>query len=159
MDEDDSLPPLPPFPENNTNNNIHNIPYLFTPSLPQYQQPLLQNSQFGLDNNNIDWVSLLSGSSSITTGSGFNQIPPSPSHVSLASRSNININGEGDENRWKNKRKAGRTKKSVPPRVAFHTRSSEDILDDGYKWRKYGQKAVKNSKHPRYIILYAFSFS
>jgi hypothetical protein len=22
------------------------------------------------------------------------------------------------------------------------------VLDDGYKWRKYGQKVVKNSLHP-----------
>ncbi|KAJ0988836.1 hypothetical protein J5N97_007192 [Dioscorea zingiberensis] len=35
------------------------------------------------------------------------------------------------------------------PRYAFRTRSQVDILDDGYRWRKYGQKAVKNNKHPR----------
>ncbi|KAK4411157.1 putative WRKY transcription factor 12 [Sesamum angolense] len=29
------------------------------------------------------------------------------------------------------------------------TRSDVDVLDDGYKWRKYGQKVVKNSLHPR----------
>ncbi|KAL2902640.1 putative WRKY transcription factor 56 [Bienertia sinuspersici] len=40
-------------------------------------------------------------------------------------------------------------KKVVPPRFAFHTKSAEDVLDDGYKWRKYGQKSVKNSNHPR----------
>ncbi|XP_074315952.1 putative WRKY transcription factor 43 [Silene latifolia] len=40
-------------------------------------------------------------------------------------------------------------KRGVIPRFAFHTRSSEDVLDDGYKWRKYGQKSVKNSVHPR----------
>ncbi|CAL9135203.1 unnamed protein product [Musa textilis] len=34
-------------------------------------------------------------------------------------------------------------------RYAFHTRSHVDILDDGYRWRKYGQKAVKNNKFPR----------
>lgn len=37
-------------------------------------------------------------------------------------------------------------------RFAFHTRSHVDILDDGYRWRKYGQKAVKNSKFPRFVI-------
>ncbi|OWM75136.1 probable WRKY transcription factor 12 isoform X2 [Punica granatum] len=35
------------------------------------------------------------------------------------------------------------------PRFCFQTRSDIDVLDDGYKWRKYGQKVVKNSLHPR----------
>jgi hypothetical protein len=35
------------------------------------------------------------------------------------------------------------------PRFSFQTRSDVDVLDDGYKWRKYGQKVVKNSLHPR----------
>ncbi|KAB5532163.1 hypothetical protein DKX38_018833 [Salix brachista] len=34
-------------------------------------------------------------------------------------------------------------------KYAFQTRSQVDILDDGYRWRKYGQKIVKNSKFPR----------
>ncbi|XP_059069648.1 probable WRKY transcription factor 12 [Cryptomeria japonica] len=34
------------------------------------------------------------------------------------------------------------------PRFCFQTRSDVDVLDDGYKWRKYGQKIVKNSLHP-----------
>ncbi|KAB1207745.1 putative WRKY transcription factor 75 [Morella rubra] len=40
-------------------------------------------------------------------------------------------------------------KKIRKPRYAFQTRSQVDILDDGYRWRKYGQKAVKNNKFPR----------
>ncbi|MBA0791572.1 hypothetical protein Gohar_016146, partial [Gossypium harknessii] len=39
-------------------------------------------------------------------------------------------------------------KKIRKPRYAFQTRSQVDILDDGYRWRKYGQKAVKNNKFP-----------
>ncbi|XP_031479954.1 probable WRKY transcription factor 56 isoform X1 [Nymphaea colorata] len=35
------------------------------------------------------------------------------------------------------------------PRFCFKTMSDIDILDDGYKWRKYGQKIVKNTQHPR----------
>ncbi|CAM6018194.1 unnamed protein product [Sphagnum balticum] len=35
------------------------------------------------------------------------------------------------------------------PRYAIQTRSEVEIMEDGYKWRKYGQKAVKNSPHPR----------
>nr|XP_009788059.1 PREDICTED: probable WRKY transcription factor 43 [Nicotiana sylvestris]XP_016437762.1 PREDICTED: probable WRKY transcription factor 43 [Nicotiana tabacum] len=40
-------------------------------------------------------------------------------------------------------------KKIKKPRFAFQTRSQVDILDDGYRWRKYGQKAVKNNNYPR----------
>ncbi|KAK4423696.1 putative WRKY transcription factor 57 [Sesamum alatum] len=35
------------------------------------------------------------------------------------------------------------------PRFAFVTKSEIDHLEDGYRWRKYGQKAVKNSPFPR----------
>ncbi|XVF39002.1 hypothetical protein PTKIN_Ptkin01aG0000900 [Pterospermum kingtungense] len=34
-------------------------------------------------------------------------------------------------------------------KIAFRTKSSIEILDDGYKWRKYGKKKVKNSPNPR----------
>ncbi|KAI3713904.1 hypothetical protein L1987_72491 [Smallanthus sonchifolius] len=40
-------------------------------------------------------------------------------------------------------------KKIKKPKHAFQTRSQVDILDDGYRWRKYGQKAVKNNRFPR----------
>lgn len=36
-------------------------------------------------------------------------------------------------------------------KFAFQTRSQVDILDDGYRWRKYGQKTVKNSNFPRLV--------
>lgn len=39
----------------------------------------------------------------------------------------------------------------VNGRIGFRTRSEVEILDDGFKWRKYGKKAVKNSPNPRYI--------
>ncbi|OIV96418.1 hypothetical protein TanjilG_09845 [Lupinus angustifolius] len=34
-------------------------------------------------------------------------------------------------------------------RVAFKTKSEVEILNDGYRWRKYGKKTVKNSPYPR----------
>ncbi|KAM1154075.1 hypothetical protein ACFX13_037280 [Malus domestica] len=40
-------------------------------------------------------------------------------------------------------------KKQKEPRFAFMTKSEVDHLEDGYRWRKYGQKAVKNSPYPR----------
>ncbi|KAF0923586.1 hypothetical protein E2562_006581 [Oryza meyeriana var. granulata] len=48
-----------------------------------------------------------------------------------------------------NKAKKKGEKKAREPRVAFMTRSEVDHLEDGYRWRKYGQKAVKNSSYPR----------
>ncbi|MBA0845423.1 hypothetical protein Goarm_000056, partial [Gossypium armourianum] len=61
---------------------------------------------------------------------------------------------DGNNNSWwrssaleKNKVKVRR--KLREPRFCFQTRSDVDVLDDGYKWRKYGQKVVKNSLHPR----------
>lgn len=44
---------------------------------------------------------------------------------------------------------SSRARKAVSPRFEFQTRSEDDLLDDGFRWRKYGQKAVKNSTHPR----------
>lgn len=35
------------------------------------------------------------------------------------------------------------------PRVVVQIESDVDILDDGYRWRKYGQKVVKGNPNPR----------
>ncbi|XP_018836807.1 WRKY transcription factor 28-like [Juglans regia] len=45
--------------------------------------------------------------------------------------------------------KPKKEKRQREPRVAFLTKSEIDHLEDGYRWRKYGQKAVKNSPYPR----------
>ncbi|XP_010938223.1 probable WRKY transcription factor 48 [Elaeis guineensis] len=50
-----------------------------------------------------------------------------------------------DSKGGKNKRQ----KRQSEPRFAFMTKSEVDHLEDGYRWRKYGQKAVKNSPFPR----------
>lgn len=41
------------------------------------------------------------------------------------------------------------TKKKKEPKFAFITKTDIDNMDDGYRWRKYGQKAVKSSPFPR----------
>ncbi|KAF3440475.1 hypothetical protein FNV43_RR18759 [Rhamnella rubrinervis] len=45
----------------------------------------------------------------------------------------------------------GVKKNKMEHRVAFRTKSELEVLDDGYKWRKYGKKSVKNSPNPRYL--------
>ncbi|XP_047974130.1 probable WRKY transcription factor 50 [Salvia hispanica] len=42
-----------------------------------------------------------------------------------------------------------RERKGRGEKVAFKTKSEIEILNDGYKWRKYGKKMVKNSPNPR----------
>lgn len=128
----------------NNNNPIFQYPSSSSspvlPQLPITMGHQLDNNNINLESSNVDWVSLLSGFMSNDQGS------------MMAGRGLY----EGDEknggrniNIGKSMKSSGRSKKVTPSRVAFHTRSSEDILDDGYKWRKYGQKSVKNSHHPR----------
>ncbi|KAG9439755.1 hypothetical protein H6P81_019920 [Aristolochia fimbriata] len=61
--------------------------------------------------------------------------PPEPDHDKSAEIAN------------KSKKKG--QKRVRLPRFAFMTKSEVDHLEDGYRWRKYGQKAVKNSPYPR----------
>ncbi|MED6216638.1 putative WRKY transcription factor 75 [Stylosanthes scabra] len=51
-------------------------------------------------------------------------------------------------NKESSSKKSGKEMKKQH-RYVFQTRSHVDILDDGYRWRKYGEKAVKNNKFPR----------
>ncbi|XP_024995186.1 probable WRKY transcription factor 24 [Cynara cardunculus var. scolymus] len=104
------------------------------PCLPLMPHNYVDNNSINLESSNVDWVSLLSGFMNNGEGSAMGD------HESSSSRRHNGMNGKGMKSRGK---------KVTPSRVAFHTRSSEDILDDGYKWRKYGQKSVKNSHHPR----------
>ncbi|XP_049412642.1 probable WRKY transcription factor 2 isoform X1 [Solanum stenotomum] len=64
--------------------------------------------------------------------------------------------GEGDESESKRRKletysadMTGATRAIREPRVVVQTTSEVDILDDGYRWRKYGQKVVKGNPNPR----------
>ncbi|XP_024966449.1 probable WRKY transcription factor 34 isoform X1 [Cynara cardunculus var. scolymus] len=64
--------------------------------------------------------------------------------------------GEGDESESKRRKVeayaadvSGATRAIREPRVVVQTTSEVDILDDGYRWRKYGQKVVKGNPNPR----------
>ncbi|XP_073114977.1 probable WRKY transcription factor 51 [Elaeis guineensis] len=49
----------------------------------------------------------------------------------------------------KNKNAAKTASRGGSTKIAFKTKSEVEILDDGYKWRKYGKKMVKNNPNPR----------
>ncbi|KAL2495777.1 putative WRKY transcription factor 2 [Forsythia ovata] len=68
----------------------------------------------------------------------------------------LGYDGEGDELESKRRRTetyasemSGGTRGIREPRVVVQTISEVDILDDGYRWRKYGQKVVKGNPNPR----------
>ncbi|TVU02995.1 EcWRKY-47, partial [Eragrostis curvula] len=64
---------------------------------------------------------------------------------------------EPDAKRWKqedgdNEGNSGAGANGKPvrePRLVVQTLSDIDILDDGFRWRKYGQKVVKGNPNPR----------
>ncbi|XP_061946356.1 probable WRKY transcription factor 25 [Populus nigra] len=61
---------------------------------------------------------------------------------------------EPEAKRWKRERdnegiSAPGSRTVREPRVVVQTTSDIDILDDGYRWRKYGQKVVKGNPNPR----------
>ncbi|KAM3706823.1 hypothetical protein ACJW31_03G180000 [Castanea mollissima] len=65
---------------------------------------------------------------------------------------------EKDEDEPEAKRQSTEVRVSEPasshrtvtePRIIVQTTSEVDLLDDGYRWRKYGQKVVKGNPYPR----------
>ncbi|GLT84624.1 hypothetical protein SLE2022_028450 [Rubroshorea leprosula] len=135
---------------------------LWPPPLASLQLPPLNADQYGLFNpsppsnsvqpnliqplllQDIDLVGLLSGQGGV--GRDNKWVAPLMQSASLVSENG----SEGDKVNKEIKRKGSKMiKKRTRPRFEFQTRSADDILDDGYRWRKYGQKAVKNCSYPR----------
>ncbi|KAJ6400940.1 hypothetical protein OIU84_016375 [Salix udensis] len=87
--------------------------------------------------------------------------PATPNSSSISSVSSEGLNDEPvnksaddeveeeEKNKKELKPKKTNQKRQREPRFAFMTKSEVDHLEDGYRWRKYGQKAVKNSPFPR----------
>ncbi|XP_073047041.1 probable WRKY transcription factor 43 [Primulina eburnea] len=117
----------------------------FAPSLFPIQESMNINPPSILDQSMQNHPQFLSSQNHIIDNFG-NIFMPEQNPVS-----SVSMVREGEVIVRRNTGKCGRKRryKNIPARVEFHTRSSEDILDDGYKWRKYGQKSVKNSIHPR----------
>ncbi|KAJ6940413.1 WRKY transcription factor 43 [Populus alba x Populus x berolinensis] len=144
--EGHEAPPPPPPPQLPQLAPSPNPSYLLTPLLlpsSSLQYPSIIEPQVLPD---IDWVGLLSGQSQL-----------GEKRPVMESASMVAANGAVEEKGNKDEKKGGRMKKATRPRFAFQTRSADDILDDGYRWRKYGQKAVKNSKYPRLWKAYSIT--
>ncbi|XP_011100937.1 probable WRKY transcription factor 50 [Sesamum indicum] len=96
-----------------------------------------------------DWIEENPAFSSIPAGYN-SQNPNYTPHVIVANSTGISSSSssfsEGTINRDSG---SGREKKEIKDKVAFKTKSEVEVLDDGFKWRKYGKKMVKNSPNPR----------
>ncbi|KAL9151788.1 hypothetical protein ABFS82_11G074500 [Erythranthe guttata] len=93
--------------------------------------------------NNIDHHQFIQDNGYIAIAENINSNNNSNNIPVIAGTENEMGPGEGKSST------KGEKKSKKQPRYAFQTRSQVDILDDGYRWRKYGQKAVKNNKFPR----------
>ncbi|XP_071722326.1 probable WRKY transcription factor 26 [Rutidosis leptorrhynchoides] len=74
--------------------------------------------------------------------------------ASSMSKSGDDHDNEPEAKRWKGETESeaisGPGNRTVrEPRIVVQTTSDIDILDDGYRWRKYGQKVVKGNPNPR----------
>ncbi|XP_061373764.1 probable WRKY transcription factor 75 [Gastrolobium bilobum] len=71
--------------------------------------------------------------------------------LKVAHSSNIHVKKADDLSKTQRKKISSQKggKEIKQHRYVFQTRSLIDILDDGYRWRKYGEKAMKNNKFRR----------
>ncbi|KAJ4913248.1 putative WRKY transcription factor 34 [Raphanus sativus] len=117
-----------------------------------------QQESFAGTDENVEWTSPVSHSGSMQVQSGtqfgygdaafFNVEGEEErtSHMSLS----IGGNGEADESEPKRRKlEACASRTTREPKVVVQTTSDIDILEDGYRWRKYGQKVVKGNPNPR----------
>ncbi|KAG2404262.1 WRKY transcription factor 24 WRKY DNA-binding protein [Vigna angularis] len=117
-----------------------NNPFLFNPLEPQEQ---------GLCDFD-SWGNLFSAQNSLLLLNG-----DAKETIQRASSSSLMAQNKvvcEEEKGSKEKRKGVRVKKTTRvPRFAFQTRSADDVLDDGYRWRKYGQKSKLLPVHAPHV--------
>ncbi|XP_042503208.1 probable WRKY transcription factor 75 [Macadamia integrifolia] len=105
------------------------------------------------NNNHNNPTGLFQGWKKETTAAAAPVAPASDISLSQLTRNDSSHGGSSNGSAEQSEKKVAGKKKGEKkirrPRHAFQTRSQVDILDDGYRWRKYGQKAVKNNKFPR----------
>ncbi|KAK6136392.1 hypothetical protein DH2020_029882 [Rehmannia glutinosa] len=82
---------------------------------------------------------------------GDDQKVASPESISLNVEDEVD-NGDCEPKRRKRENLPNETtipRSTREPKVVVQIESNVDILDDGYRWRKYGQKVVKGNPNPR----------
>lgn len=101
------------------------------------------------------FISSLSMDGSVADGSSFHLIGPSSTTTTSADNKR-KFSARGDEGSLKcgssgkchcSKKRKHRVKRSI--KVPAISNKLADIPSDDYSWRKYGQKPIKGSPHPR----------
>ncbi|KAM7269649.1 hypothetical protein ACFE04_025146 [Oxalis oulophora] len=113
------------------------------------QGPEIQSATLPTQNGNFEPGDAVDASSTFSNGEDEDD---RATHGSVS----LGCDGEGDESESKRRKTegyatemSGATRAIREPRVVVQTTSEVDILDDGYRWRKYGQKVVKGNPNPR----------
>ncbi|CAH8318094.1 unnamed protein product [Eruca vesicaria subsp. sativa] len=109
-----------------------------------------QQEGFAGANENIEWTSPVShpqfGYGDEGTDAFFKNEEDRTCHMNVS----IGYKGEADESEPKRRKlEACASRTNREPKVVVQTTSEVDILEDGYRWRKYGQKVVKGNPNPR----------
>nr|GEX17813.1 DNA-binding WRKY [Tanacetum cinerariifolium] len=161
--------------ERSHDGNITEINYLWKHEHPKPPHTLLKGSVFVLpvQSTGSDELSLTTseGHSSVLPAKSHDpeaaetetrqlQVVPSSQNVAEIAvsesnnmRSEVNYDVSSDPKRQKrdssNMHEGISTKTNCEPRVVVQTTSAVDIINDGFRWRKYGQKLVKGNPNPR----------
>ncbi|GLJ15151.1 hypothetical protein SUGI_0247840 [Cryptomeria japonica] len=133
------------FPDNNTQFSVLD----FTQSLISYPCQTSYSSQSLSSPDNIEISSYSPEKSARYEGcENFEHHESDESHSS----SKLKRVRSGDKDgilQCKNKRMKNVEKKSSQTQKIIIQVESEEVLDDGYKWRKYGEKSMENCRMPR----------
>ncbi|PIN19692.1 hypothetical protein CDL12_07620 [Handroanthus impetiginosus] len=126
--------PKPQSTRRSSSNSTYNM------GLPNQSNSMLENAQ-------MESVTTPENSSASFGDDEFEQ-------GSSMSNSRDDDENEPDTKRWKGENEtegisASGSRTVREPRIVVQTTSDIDILDDGYRWRKYGQKVVKGNPNPR----------
>ncbi|CAL2266324.1 unnamed protein product [Prunus armeniaca] len=81
--------------------------------------------------------------------SSLSTVSPEKFMADCSTGSSGGATSRNSNNNMKCRNEGRRNKIEMGHRVAFRTKSELEVMDDGFKWRKYGKKSVKNSPNPR----------
>ncbi|GFP99247.1 probable WRKY transcription factor 33 [Phtheirospermum japonicum] len=135
--------PKPQSTRRSSSNSFQNPNYNNTLAMPNQ----LPNNSLLENNGQTDSVTTPENSSTSFGDDDFEQ-------GSSMSNSRHEDENEPEAKRWKGENEnegisASGSRTVREPRIVVQTTSDIDILDDGYRWRKYGQKVVKGNPNPR----------